>query len=71
MENYPTNHLLKWCVEVLAAHKLNFFKSDDDEIHDRLIDNLKMNFGVDLLLANNHTYEMEFKLKVKYDVFFL
>ena len=66
----PTNHLLKWCVEVLTAHELNFFERSDNEKRNRLIDDLKMNFGVDLLLACNRTYEMEFNLKVKYEGFF-
>ena len=70
LELCPTNHLLKWCVEVLTAHKFNFFQRDEDDRRNRLIDDLKMNFGVDLLLAQNRTYEMEFNLKVKYEGFF-
>jgi len=66
----PTNHLLKWCVEVLTAHEFKFFERDDCSKRDKLIEDLKMNFKVDLILANNRSYEMEFNLKVKYDAFF-
>ena len=68
----PTNHLLKKCVEVnlLAAYEFNFFQRNEDNRYDRLIDSLKINFAVDLLLACNRTYEMDFNLKVKYEGFF-
>ena len=28
--SYPTNHLLKWCIEVLTAHEFKFFERDND-----------------------------------------
>ena len=29
VDKYPTNHLLKWCSEVMAAYQLNCFDGDD------------------------------------------
>ena len=66
----PTNHLLKWCIEVLTAHEFKFFERDEDIRRDQLIDDLKTTLVVDLMLANNRTYEMEYNLKAKYDGFF-
>ena len=70
LDLYPTNHLLKWCIEVLTAHEFKFFERDEDIRRDQLIDDLKTTLVVDLMLANNRTYEMEYNLKAKYDGFF-
>ena len=70
LDSCPTNHLLKWCVEVLTAYEFIFFKKDQDESRNKLIDQLKMRFNVDLIVASNRTYEMKYELKANYDSFF-
>ena len=37
-----TNHLLAWCVEVLAANEFDFLKQSDNTYHNYVVDSVKL-----------------------------
>ena len=68
---YATNHLLKWCVEVLTAHEFDFFKKGDDSKRNELVDALYVNFEIDFFLGERLSYEADHHTRLMYESFFM
>ena len=70
ISTYATNHLLKWCVEVLTAYEFDFFKKGDDVKRNELVDALHVNFEIDFMLGERVSYEMDHHTRLVYESFF-
>ena len=58
VNTFATNHLLKWCMEVLTAYEFDFFKKVKDEKQNCLVGALKENFTIHYMLSINLSYEI-------------
>ena len=55
INHFPTNHLLKWCVEVLTVHEFGFFKGGSDW-QNTLVCMLKYRFESLYLIGRHRSY---------------
>ena len=59
----PTNHLLSWCVEVLAAHEFDFLKKSDNSYRNYVVDSVKIQLQEEYVYSMTRPYETVYDLK--------
>ena len=69
IDGFASNHLLKWCVEILTLHQFGFFKGGDDW-RDTLVRTLKYRLETLFSIGRCLNYEINFICAMDYADFF-